>query len=180
MAEKECIGNEWVNYKTYQRAIAKIFRNRKMHMWIFLFRVLNVKMLHKKGIFSIKRWIYKKDVFSFKVQIKYYTHYTVNPNICRFQRIENIFLCITFAVQYFDQKRPNDTPINYFLRENIQDNINTFDGNKTDCFVKFYTHERLRDVQSNPIDHSIKTSRFGKKNVKRQSKQINLHGSLNF
>ena len=76
----------------------------------------------------------------------------VNPNICRFQFIENIFISITFAIQYFNQKTPNDTPINYFLPGNIQDNINTFHRNEIDFFVKIYTRERLGDAQSNPME----------------------------
>ena len=39
------------------------------------------------------------------------------------------FLSITFSVQYFNKKTPNDTPISYFLPGSIQGNINTFDGN---------------------------------------------------
>ena len=105
---------------------------------------------------------------------------TVNPNICKFQWPENIFLRITFAVQYFNQKTSNDTSISHFLSENIQDNINTFDGNSIDFFVKLYTHERPGNVQSNPIHHSIKKSKVGKKNVKRYPKQSDLHSSLNF
>ena len=42
---------------------------------------------------------------------------------------EKAFLSITFTVSYFNQETLNDTPINHFLFGNIQDNINTFDGN---------------------------------------------------
>ena len=39
------------------------------------------------------------------------------------------FLSITFSVQYFNKKTPNDTLISYFLPGSIQGNRNTFDGN---------------------------------------------------
>ena len=68
-----------------------------------------------------------------KEQIKYYTHCTrfwkCWPNICRFWWLENIFLSKTFEVQNFNQKRRNDTPVNHFLPENIQDNVDNFDEN---------------------------------------------------
>ena len=38
----------------YQMAIAKQFRNGKRHMWNFVFQLLNVKILDKKGIFAVK------------------------------------------------------------------------------------------------------------------------------
>ena len=69
---------------------------------------------------------------------------------------------------------------NHFRPGNIQDNINTFHGNKIDFFVKLYIHEWPEDAQSNPIHHSVKKSGVGKKNVKRHPKQSDLHGSLNF
>ena len=77
------------------------------------------------------------------------------------------FLSIAFAVLYFNQKTVNDTPINHLLTGNIQDNINTIDGIQIDFFVKLYTRERPENIQSNPIHHSMKKSRFGKKNVKK-------------
>ena len=80
---------------------------------------------------------------------------TVNSNICRFQWLVNIFLNITFAVQYFNQKTSNGTPKSYFLPGNIQDSTNTFDRNWIDLFVKFYTHERPWNVQSNTVYCSI-------------------------
>ena len=86
------------------------------------------------------------------------------------------FLSIAIAVQYFNQKTTNGTPIKYFLPGNIQNNIDTFH----DIFVKFYTHEELGNTQSNPIDHLIEKSRFERKNVKRHPKQNNLHGGFNF
>ena len=90
-----------------------------------------------------------------------------NSNTCRFQWLENI-LSITFAVQYFNQKKPNGAPINHFLPRNIQDNIKTSDGKF--FFVKFYSHERPEHVQSNLIHHSIKKCKFEKKNIKRHPK----------
>ena len=75
---------------------------------------------------------------------------------------------------------PNYTLTNHFRPGNIQDNINTFHGNKIDFFVKLYIHEWPEDAQSNPIHHSVKKSGVGKKNVKRHPKQSDLHGSLNF
>ena len=86
------------------------------------------------------------------------------------------FLSIAFAVQYFNQKTTNGTPIKYFLPRNIQNNIDTFH----DIFVKFYTHEELGDTKSNPINYLIKKSRFESKNVKRHPKQNNLHDGFNF
>ena len=53
-----------------------------------------------------------------EVQIKYYTHYVfeaVNPNIRRFHCLENTFVSITFAIQYFNQKTLNYTLKNHFL-----------------------------------------------------------------
>ena len=38
-------------------------------------------------------------------------------------------LNFTFAILYFNQKTQNNTTIYHFLIGNIQDNINTFDGN---------------------------------------------------
>ena len=90
------------------------------------------------------------------------------------------FLSPTFDVQYFNQKTPSDPPISHFLHGNIQDNINTFDGNKIYFFVKLCTNERRGDFQSIPFHHSIKTSRVEKKIVKRNPKQSDLHGKLNF
>ena len=43
----------------------------------------------------------------------------------------------------------------------------------------FYNNERPEVVKSNPAHHSIRKSRFGKKNVKRHPKQSDLQGSLN-
>ena len=40
--------------KIYRKAIAKIFGNRKMHMWNFLFRLAIVKILDIQGVFSVK------------------------------------------------------------------------------------------------------------------------------
>ena len=51
----------------------------------------------------------------------------VNPNICRFQSLDNIFLRITFAVQYFYQKILKDTR-NHLFPGKIQGKANTFDG----------------------------------------------------
>ena len=90
------------------------------------------------------------------------------------------FSSSTFAVQCFNQKTPNDTPISHFLPRNIQHNINTFDGKKNYFFVKLHNHERPGDLQSNPIHHSIKKSRIEKRNVKMYPKQIDLHDNLNF
>ena len=77
------------------------------------------------------------------------------------------FLSITFAVLYFNQKTLNDTQIDHFLLGNIQDNINFFDGNYIDFFVKLCKHEIPGNIQSNQIHHSIKKSRVGKKNVRK-------------
>ena len=41
--------------KTYEKAIAKKLRNGKMHMWNFLFRLRNVKTLHKTEFFRQKQ-----------------------------------------------------------------------------------------------------------------------------
>ena len=49
-----------------------------------------------------------------EVQIKYYTHYVFEA-IRRFQCLENTFVSITFAIQYFNQKTLNYTLINHFL-----------------------------------------------------------------
>ena len=99
-----------------------------------------------------------------EVKIKYDTH-------CTFFETVNL---------NFNQKSPNDTLLSQFLPGNVQDNINTFDGNNIYCFLKLCNHERPGDAQSNPIHHSIKNSRVGKKNVKRHPKQNDFYGSLNF
>ena len=46
-------------------------------------------------------------------------------------------------------------------------------------FAKLYTHERAMDIHSNPINSSIKKSRFWKKNVKSYPKQNDLYWSRN-
>ena len=113
-----------------------------------------MKILDIKGNFSLQKetkifssWIKLPTTLSYmirahkiyilewskksKLNITLITHLfeTVNPNICRFQWLENIFLSIIFAVQFFNQKTPNGTTKNYFLLENIKSNINNFDGN---------------------------------------------------
>ena len=90
------------------------------------------------------------------------------------------FLGITFAVQYFNQETSNDPQISYVFSGNIQDIINTLDGNKIYLFLKLYTYERPKNVQSNPVHLSVKKSRVGKENIKRYPKQSDLHGNLNF
>ena len=50
--KKVCLS--WLKQETYQKAIAKRFRNRKMHMWNFLFRLPNMKISDKKKSFSVK------------------------------------------------------------------------------------------------------------------------------
>ena len=50
------------------------------------------------------------------------------------------FLNLTFAVKYFKKKTPNDILMKHFFLGNTQDKMNAFDGNKTDFFVKIYTH----------------------------------------
>ena len=70
------------------------------------------------------------------------------------------FLSITFAVQYLNQKTPNDTPVSHFLPGNIQDNINTFDESKISFFVK------PGDVQKDSVHQSIKRVELGRKMLK--------------
>ena len=70
---------------------------------------------------------------------------TDNRNIWRFQWLENILPCITFAIQYFSQKTSNNTQLNHFLPGNIQDNINTFNGNQIDFFCKILHPWKIRE-----------------------------------
>ena len=74
----------------------------------------------------------------------------------------------SFCSPICNQKGINDTTIKHFLLRNSQDNINIFDGKQIDFSVKLYTHDRPENIQSNPIHHSIKTSRVARKNVKKE------------
>lgn len=70
----------------------------------------------------------EQEVYILECSKKYKSNITLtglvfeifNPNICRFQGLENILIRITFAVQCFNCKIPIDTPVNYFFPENAQ------------------------------------------------------------
>ena len=85
-------------------------------------------------------------------------------------------LSIAFAVKYFDQETPNDTARNHFLPGNNQDSINTFWWKLNWFLCEILHHEKPGDIQSNPLDDSMKRSTFVKKNVNMHPKQSDLYG----